>query len=438
MTLLPGPRLVAAIAILTAASFVVLVFPMIWVPLVLANVLVAIAALIDWLITPGPAVLGFERLVADRLAVFADHPVALLLTNRSGTDLKVRLRDGIPPVLRVATTEQAGTVPARGETTLRYVIHPLSRGRFDWGEPVARYQSLLGFWERQRTFPATGEGRVYPNMSELHRYHLLARADQLQAMGIRPIRTRGGAWEFESLREYVTGDDIRQIDWKATARRRKLIVRNRQVEKHQTLLLLLDCGRLMTAEVDGAAKLDHALNAALVLSHIALSRGDQVGLCTFSSKVHAWVPPRQRLAQSRLLMETVYDLRGDFTETDHGRCLRLVKSRFPKRALLIVLTDFVDATTAQDMLVNLEMAARRHLVLFIAVKDPFLTRAARSRPNQPLTAYRKSAAIDLLHERREVLGRMRQLGIHVLDAEPAELTPPLINRYLEITARGLL
>lgn len=438
MSLLPGRGLIFAMVVVSAASFLVLVFPAVWVPLVLANALIMLAALVDWLITPGPAVLDFERLAATRLAVLAEHPVTLRLANRSGVPLQVRIRDGIPPPLRVDTTELSGTVPPEGDARWTYTIRPVARGRFVWEETVVRYRSLLGFWERQRTFPASGEGRVYPNLTELHRFHLLAKADHLHSMGVRPVLARGGAWEFESLREYVTGDDVRQIDWKATARRRKLIVRNRQVERHQTLVLLLDSGRLMTAEVDGAAKLDHALNAALVLSHIALSRGDLVGLCTFSSKVHAWVPPRPRLAQSRLLMETVYDLRGDFTETDHGRCLRFVKSRFPKRALLIVLTDFVDATTAADMVVNLEMAARRHLVLFIAVKDPFLSRAARSRPVQPLDAYRKATAVELLHERREVLGRLRQSGIHVLDAEPRELTPPLINRYLEITARGLL
>jgi uncharacterized protein (DUF58 family) len=194
----------------------------------------------------------------------------------------------------------------------------------------------------------------------------------------------------------------------------------------------------MNAEVDGVSKLDHAVNTALVLAHVALSRGDRVGLCSFSSKVHAWVSPRAHVAQIRLLTEALYDLRGDLTETDHGRCLRLLASRHPKRALLVVLTDFVDSQTASEMIAHLHLAARRHLVLFAALKDPFLDCAARLRPNREIDAYRKAAAIDLLRERREVLERIRQMGAQVLDAEPSGVTPPLLNRYLQIAFRGLL
>jgi uncharacterized protein (DUF58 family) len=267
---------------------------------------------------------------------------------------------------------------------------------------------------------------------------LLARANRLDMLGIRRVRLRGGAWEFESLRDYALGDDSRLIDWKATARRRKLIVRNQEAERNQTILLLLDCGRLMNAEVGGAAKLDHAVNTALLLAHVALTRGDRVGLCAFSHRVHTWVEPRARVAQMRLLTEALYNLQGDFTETNHGRCLRLLQARHRKRALLVVLTDFVDAETAGDMVAHLQRAARRHVVLFAALTDPFLSHAAAGPPVTVADGFRQAAATDLLHERREVLKRLRQMGAHVLDVEPAAVTPPLINRYLEITFRGLL
>jgi uncharacterized protein (DUF58 family) len=217
-----------------------------------------------------------------------------------------------------------------------------------------------------------------------------------------------------------------------------LIVRNQEAERNQTVLLLIDSGRLMNAEVDGVAKLDYAVNTALMLAHVALSRGDRVGLCSFSHRVHTWVVPRAHLAQMRLITEALYDLRGDFTESDHGRCLRLLASRHRKRALLVMLTDFVDAETASEMIAHLQRAARRHLVLFAALTDPFLARAARERPGTTLAGFRKAAATELLHERREVLERLRQMGAHVLDVEPAGITPPLINRYLQITLSGQL
>jgi len=286
--------------------------------------------------------------------------------------------------------------------------------------------------------PAPGETRVYPDVAALQRYHLLARANRLESLGIRKVRQQGSAWEFESLRDYVPGDDVRLLDWKATARRRRATVRNQEAERNQTVLLLVDCGRLMTAEVEGGAKLDHAVNTALVLAHVALSRGDRVGLCTFSHTVHAWLSPRAHVSQNRLITEALYDLRGNLTETDHGMCLRLLAARHPKRSLLVVLTDFVDATTSAEMVAHLHLAARRHLVLFTALKDPFLERAARAQPRTAFEGFRKAAAVELLHERREVLEGLRRTGLHVLDVEPAGVTAPLINHYLEITFRGLL
>jgi uncharacterized protein (DUF58 family) len=421
-----------------AAALAVVVFPGAWLVLLAFDLLLAGAAALDWLLTPAPAVWEVTRLAAERMPVLGGQTVVLVVRNRAAVALWLRVRDGVPATFQREMEELAGWVPAHGEVLWQYQIVPRSRGQFAWEPIQVRYRSVLGLWERRRAVSCRGESRVYPNVSALQRYHLLAHANRLGAMGIRKVRLRGGSWEFESLRDYSHGDDVRLIDWKATARRRKPIIRNHEAERNQTVLILVDCGRLMNAEVDGVAKLDHAVNTTLLLAHVALSRGDRVGLCTFSHKVHAWLPPRPHVGQNRLITETLYNLRGDYTETDHGRCLRLVKARHPKRALLVLLTDFVDATTAKDMVAHLQLASRHHLVLFVALKDPFIDQAARSRPVQALDAYRKAAAIELLHDRREVLERLRQLGAQVLDADPSDVNPPLINRYLEITYRGLL
>jgi uncharacterized protein (DUF58 family) len=438
VTLLPSLRLVRLAAVAAIASPVVLVLPEAALPFLELNLLLAAAALIDWYVSPRAEMLDAVRLAPDRLSVLSDNKVVLLVRNRARAILHVRLRDTVPEAFRTETTELAGAVAAEGEGRFEYTITPMARGRFAWGPIYLAFRSLLGLWERRKVLPAPGSARVYPNLAALQRYHLLARSNRLEVLGFRKARLRVGAWEFESLRDYVAGDDVRMIDWKATARRSKPIFRNHEAERNQTMLILVDSGRLMNAEVDGVSKLDHAVNTALVLAHVALSRGDRVGLCSFSSKVHAWVSPRAHVAQIRLLTEALYDLRGDLTETDHGRCLRLLASRHPKRALLVVLTDFVDSQTASEMIAHLHLAARRHLVLFAALKDPFLDCAARLRPNREIDAYRKAAAIDLLRERREVLERIRQMGAQVLDAEPSGVTPPLLNRYLQIAFRGLL
>ena len=435
---IPSRRLVGWVVAGTIAALAIVVFPAAWLPLLAFDVLLAGAAVLDWLMTPGSAALDAERLPPDRVSVLLKHPVVLLIRNRSRLTLRVRARDSTPETFQTETEELSGTVPGSGQARWQYEVKPLTRGNFGWGAIHLRYRSLLGLWDMQKEVPAPGHSRVYPNLTLLQHYHLLARANRLETLGIRKVRTRGSAWEFESLRDYSQGDDVRLIDWKATARRRKMIVRNQEAERNQTVLLLVDSGRLMNAEVEGVAKLDHAVNTALTLAHVALARGDRVGLCSFSHTVHAWVAPRAHRAQMRLLTDALYDLRGDYTETDHGRCLRLLATRHSKRALLVVLTDFVDAETASEMIAHLQLAARRHLVLFAAFKDPLLERAARVHPTRPFEGFRKAAAVELLRERRAVLERLRQMGAHVLDADPGAVTAPLINRYLEIALRGLL
>ncbi len=435
---MPSPRLVAWGAGAGAASLAVLAVPDLWLLLAAANLTLAGAALLDLLVTPPPRRLRVERIAPDPLSVLREAAVVLMVRNDSGADLSVRVRDGVPESFHASTGELAGVTPAQGEARLDYAVRPGARGLYAWGPIHVRFRSLLGLWEKGLVAPGGGQSRVYPDVAVLHHYHVLARTNHLAALGIRRVRQRGSAREFESLRDYARGDDVRLMDWKATSRRARLIVRNTEAERNQTLLLLLDTGRLLNAEAEGASKLDHAIGTALVLAHVALSRGDRVGLCVFSSRVHAWVSPRGHLSHNRLLTETLYDVKGDFTESDHGRALRLVAARHSKRALLVMLTDFVDAQTSADMVAHLRLAARRHLVLFAALKGPFLDRAARARPETSREGFRKSAALDLLRERQEVLEGLRRAGMHVMDVAPSGLTPPVINEYLRIALRGEL
>jgi len=438
VTLLPSARLLAVTAVLTAASLALLAFPEAKLLLAALDLTLAGAAVLDWLLTPAPRVWRVVRLAPERVSVLGQQTVVVRVANESSAALAVRLRDAAPASFRAEPDELAGVIPANNGTDFVYRIRPAQRGRFEFGPIYLRYRSILGLWERSRVIPAPAATQVYPSVDAIERYHLLARADQLPALGIRRLRVRGTSWEFESLRDFVNGDDLRLMDWKATARRSRLTVRNQQAERSQAVILLVDSGRLMTAEEEGISKLDQAVNAALLLAHVALARGDRVGLCTFSSDVHAWLAPRARTGQMRLVTEALYDLRGDFTESDHARCLRQVATRHNKRALLVVLTDFVDADTAADMVAALRHTARRHVVLFAAYKDPFLERAARQLPATEAEGFRKMVALGLLRERQEVLQRLRQGGIQAIDAAPGEVTPELLNKYLEITLRGLV
>jgi uncharacterized protein (DUF58 family) len=436
--LLPSPRLVSLAGVLAVASLALLALPGAVLLLGAIDLTLVGAAVLDWLLTPRPGVLRVVRIAPERASLAGTQRVIVRVGNESRAALSIRLRDTTPLSFRADPVELAGIVPADDGTELSYAIFPSRRGRFEFGSIYLRYRSVLGLWELAGVVAMPAATKVYPALDAVERYDLLARSDQLRALGIRRLRLRGAAWEFESLRDFANGDDTRLIDWKATARRGKLIVRNQEAERSQTVIVLVDSGRLMTAEEGGVSKLDHAVNAALLLAHVALERGDRVGVCAFSSSVHGWMAPRARSGQMRLVTEMLYGLTGDFTESDHARCLRQVALRHNKRALLVVLTDFVDADTAADMVVALRHAARRHVVVFAALKDLFMERTARSQPQTEEEGFRKAVAVGLLRERQEVLARLRLAGVQVVDATPSGVTPDLLNKYLEISLRGLV
>ncbi len=438
VSLLPAPRLIALAVGLTVGALGLLIVPAALPLLVAANVVLAGAALLDWLFTPGPRALSVVRRCPERLGLLTAQTILLDVTNRSAVGLRLRLRDAPPPELPTPRgADWAGKVPADGSAQGSYLVLAARRGQHVWGPLHVRYRSVFGLWERVLILPGGQSVRVYPGLADIERYHLLARANRLEQLGVRKVKARGQA-ELESLRDYTEGDDVRLLDWKATARRARLTVRQLRTERNQTILLLIDSGRLMNAEEDGVSKLDHAINAALLLAHVGLTRGDRVGLCVFSHKEHAWVPPRSQPGHLQMLTDALYDLHGDFTESDHGRALAAVASRHGKRALLVVLTDFTDAATAREMVGQVALAGRRHLVLFAALKDRFLRRAADAPAQDTAAGFRKAVALDLLRQRTEVLEALRHQGVQVLDVAPGDLAPAVLNGYLEVTFRGML
>ncbi len=438
MTVAPSRRLVVLSGMVAAASLVVVIMPDAWRFVLAANLVILAVALLDLWLAAKPGTISASRRAPSRWFVLKTETVTVRVVNSSRQALTVHLIDDSPARVRDAAPTLAVRVGPSGENEATYQLTPLSRGRQTFGALHLRYASPLGLWDIGRTVPAAANMDVYPNLALLDHYRLLAIADRTETTDARTIRRLGASAEFESLREYAFGDDTRKLDWKATARRGRLIVRQERAERNQTVLLLIDSGRLMNAEEDGVSKLDHAINAALLLAHVALSRGDRVGLCAFSHKVHAWLAPRGGQAQGRLIGETLYDLQGDYRESDHAKALQLLANRHPKRSLVVAITDFIDATTAADLVTHIGQAARRHVVLLAALQDRFLARASQAPVRVSREGFRRAAALDLLHDRREVLEQIRHRGGLVLDATPADLSPRLLNRYLEVVLRGMV
>jgi uncharacterized protein (DUF58 family) len=255
---------------------------------------------------------------------------------------------------------------------------------------------------------------------------------------VRTVRRRGGGTAFAGLREYAVGDDPRRIDWKATARRDALITREFTAEQGQTVMIAVDAGRLMTQLVDGdVARFEYALSSALVLADVAAESGDQVGLIVFDDEVRAYVPPAKGAVALQRLRDALVPVQATMTEPDYAAAFRTLATRHRRRSLLVIFTDVIDARASQSLIAHTTRGAARHLPLVVALRNDALVAAARVRESAGARAlYESAAAEELLGAREDALGRMRQAGVSVVDVSPRAMTAAVVNRYLELKARG--
>jgi uncharacterized protein (DUF58 family) len=318
-------------------------------------------------------------------------------------------------------------------------FHISTRGQFEFG-PVSvalcgPCRALDAIWE------VAGRNRVkiYPEglVAEDDLSQELAAEIQILDRRSRSKRRSVGT-EFESISEFRVGDDPRRIDWRATARTRRLVVRRFQVEQHQDVFLLIDCGRLMGSAAGRGTKLDCAVDSALYLARTALANGDRCGLVLFDSAVTAFLPPRSGLGALPTIVECVYDAQSRWQETDFAPLFAHLQSRHQKRAVLIILSDVADQETSRRARVAITNLAARHAVIFAALQTPLLFAQTRAPIGNRLDAARQVVAYRLLREREETLHALRRGSINVLDVEPSELTVPLINSFLELRSRNVV
>ena len=420
-----------ALALLVDAS-------LIW-PMLAADVALAALAALDALLGRGRLV-TVERQAPAVFSVGRPNPVTLEVRSRARRTLAVTLRDDLPADAEVA--ELPATIELRpGESqSLRYRVTPQRRGAYALGDHHVRYPSPLGLWLRQLRLPACHPVKVYPDVKAVRTYELLARQDREYAL-TRAARRRGGESEFERLREYTRDDEFRAIDWKATARRQKLIAREYQLERNQNIVFMLDCGRLMTAETAGRSHLDHALNATLMMSHVAVRTGDQVGLLAFADRVHSWLPPSGGTRAAQKIVQASYDLHPTLVEPDYRAAFDQLALRMRKRALVVLFTQVIDDEAAKAVSRLMRGLLPRHLplvVLFRDVEVDALAEGARAETEASSDPYLRGAAAELIVWRDRLVRDLERAGVLTLDTTPERLTPSLVNRYLEIKARQLL
>jgi uncharacterized protein (DUF58 family) len=444
----PGLPLLLPLAGASLLTVTMLVSTEVVLVVLVIDAVVAVLAAVDLFTLPGARAFAAERETTRVASLKKNHRVTLTLMNLSTQPRSVRLRDDVPQEFLPA--EVLGDDPARHPAEFRLLLAPRSRtvvhyevraqrrGAFALGAIFLRARSRWGFWHRYLTYPAPSTIHVYPDMQQLSQYAILARTNRLSQMGVRRTRKIGTDNEFERLRDYTLDDNYKHIDWRTTARRNKLTVKDYQTSQSQRIIFLLDCGRMMTNLSGGISLLDHSLNAMLMLSYVALKQGDSVGLLCFSDTVHAYVPPQGGVKHTNQLLHASFDRFPRMVESRYDQAFLYLNRHCKKRSLVVLMTNLIDEVNAHQVQSYLTNLVGRHLPLGVLIRDHRLFDVADREPRTTEALYEAAAAADILNWRHQVLTDLEHKGVLMLDAFPEEMTAPLINTYLDVKARHLL
>jgi uncharacterized protein (DUF58 family) len=397
-----------------------------------------LAAVVDLVLAVAPDSIVVERELPRVLALGAEGEVVWRIRNPRDRSIRVAVADELAPSLRPSVRRFRLIVPAQATGEACATVRPARRGRFDVTELVVRSTGPLGLASRQRAREVPDTLRVYPPFRSREEAELRINKARLLEVGLRSAQGRGGGTEFDQLREYSVDDEFGRIDWSATARSDKAIVRTYRAERNQTVLLLLDNGRVMAGRVEDVPRVEHAMDAVMMLTAVATRLGDRVGLVAFDRRVRAVVPPTRARDQLTRVTEAMYRLEPVLAESDYRGAFTETLARFRRRTMLVILTDLVEQAVGESLLPALPLILRNHLVVVASVRDPDVVRWAKEIPSDASATYRKAAAISALDERARTVARLRGLGATVVDEPPGDLAPKLADTYLKVKATGRL
>jgi uncharacterized protein (DUF58 family) len=392
----------------------------------------------DLLRVPRASQLEVSRVWTAPAAFETPSHVMFVIRNSGARRIYVRVVDDTPQTFRMVPPDVEIQAAAREEGSATYPILPKERGDARFGPAYVRCQTVLQVAERWYQADLTQKVRVYPNLQQAQRAALyLIRSRQVQ-MERRLRRQRGRGREFESLREFRAGDEYREICWTASARRGHLVTKVNQVERSQTVWIVLDAGRLLRARIAGPSKLDYAVGAALSLAHVALLSGDNVGMLAYGRRVQQRVPPGKGTAHLRRLVESLAMVHAEWSEADHLRATDTLLAAQKRRSLVVWLTDLAETPATPEVIEGAMQVSHRHLVLFGVISQPELNALGRVVPDNIQEMYEHAAAIEMIHRRELLLSKLRQRGILALELPPGALATTVVNRYLDIKERSLL
>ncbi len=409
----------------------------------LAFVLLLLAA--DFALSPKPGQFRLRRENDAKLSLGADNVIRIMVRRVDGSVSGVQARP-VPFVVRDEPPAEyiinqmflSGSVHSGEEAELSYTARPVRRGDYNFGGCYLRYTGVLGLIVRQHRYPLDAPVKVYPNLLDVRKYELLARRDQLFEIGLKNARRLGEGTEFERLRDYERDDDYRRINWPATARLHRPITTDYQPERSQSVIVMLDAGRLMTAPLGPLSKLDYAINTTLLLAYVAIVRGDRVGLLTFTDTVTGYWEPDKGRRQFLAMLEALYKVQPQQVEPDYVGAGAFLSARRSKRSLVVLFTDIIDKAQSDALVRGFGRLAPRHLPLAVTMADSEVLKMARRQPADAQQMYEQTVAQGLLDDRASALESLQRRGALTIDVPADKLTAAVVNRYLELKARGRL
>ena len=429
--------------VLTALAFIPLIlswsFPWLrWLALAYNLVLLG-AAIAEWRLCKLPSGVTISREFSGRFAMGADTEVKVNIQNASNQPLSLVVKDEYPPQMILSGEREALiNVDAQSTATLIYGVKPPRRGRFEFGQTALRFRSRFKLVWCQMNVVDPVAVKVYPNIRRAREAELKALGARSMVSSLRKTSWRGEGREFESMRDYVRGDELRHISWTATARRGKLTTRQYQIERDQTILIALDAGRLMTARIEQETKLDSAVHATLALFSAAGRAGDNAGLVVFGRRIKSYLPPGRGRDQMEAALEALHAVEPEMIEPSYPHAFEFIAANSKRRSLVVLLTDLVDEEGSKELLTSLHILRPRHLPLVVTIADRDLKAVVRTTPDSVRALFTQSVAEEILHHREAALRWVESVGGLALDVTAAALAPALLETYLRVKERGLL
>ncbi len=413
-----------------------------------ALVAIALAVAADWVLLPPPAVLRIARHVPATIGAGDDELGHYAVHSLSSRPMTVTLADRLPALIEGGVGRTTFALAASGQARIDFSVTGLRRGRFELGPVGARVTTTLGLLGARMLVEPADHVDVLPSVRGVKRFRWLAMQHRLDAIGVRALRRRGEGQSFAGLRDYAVGDDPRKMDWKATARRGKPIVREYTIERSQSILTLIDAGRGMTQLAGKLSRFEHAITSSLILTDVATTAGDRVGTLVFDDAIRAFVPAERARGALQLVRNAYTPLEPSLAEPDYAAAFRFLSAHQRKRALIVLFTDVLDVRASRALLAHVARGATKHLALIVALRNdamfaaadglPYAHDSEEGTPDPRTPLYTRAAAEELVQARAEALERMRRTGAIVLDISPAQMTAAVVNRYLELKSRGAL